>query len=1854
MSSLDEEREAILSWLSDLDMEKELMKTLSKRIKETSEWILQTPEISKWALGQGQRRMLWCHGLPGSGLTTLFSVIVDHFRKTFTDSKSAVSYIYCDDEGFEQSQYSALTLISTICKQLAEQSKEVPAYLLKLYKTLAPNEENIGIDEATRLLLTLCESFEKVVICVDCLGAISPGEKPILLSKLKWMSNNGALVLLTNCTHGDLPEGCCCHDDLVDAFAEEEMMLIRAKDEDIRACVWQRLEHHPSKNELDFESGEASRIVDDIVRDSGGMFPVALLKVDKELRRRKSRRLHVNALLADSARHLTSDVNHLDRLNDDLDSDTLSQSLARRSSRSSSHCPQGISSLSTRSPSPRGQHPLPQTNAQAGRPPHPRRLSTSDSTSSFAETQSAPSPDDEQPSSTLPIPNGSPSDGPHEFLDLTVDSSFYEWPAPSASLVAQSSAIPFPIRSSSFQSLGIPPPPGPPANFLQDASPAPNSFPPVHGPTADFSHLTRAFPPPAAPIVGYIPPSLGFCNGPPIGFPSINATTCEPLPFPLSPKASENSSFQAWKRDPTLREFSLRLLGWVIYTKEQLTLHELVQAVTTDYPLDHNRSILIQGSDARFQTLRDPEPGDLSRNGTNDQPPSVTSDAVFDEKWDNGISLLEMCHGWIRIQEDTKEIQLSDVWWKWSLPQEAADQIFPNMHYRIAATCLKLLSRNDSLESNQVDLRNPSNKALVPFKRYAQRFWVAHYLESGDERLVQHAVIYFNKLYQQPASWVEERNPMWKDKYHVVVVDDETPLIKAARLGLNDILEKLLRTRMYNINFKSSNRESAISVAVTAGFTSTVQLLYRYGASIHYRNSVGMGLVHMAVERDDEVMVALLLWCGLTANGLSAGDRPEPPILVAARKNSVNAASVLLDHGASILTPGVLNDAARQGHEDFVRLIVERGFDLSSSTLCHESLLENAVSSGSLTLVEYLIRNGVDPCRVNNEGIHPAVHDAARYGHLQILRLLLDHGANPWRMKKVSETASRRLERTAIEAAMWERRSEVVEFLLSHIPDDLPNVTKLEIAATAISGKSPDVLDFMLERLFDGVDPEERKGFEKRLISDAVSENAEETLERLLSRGFDPNFTDEKGSGPLHIAAARGTAGIVSMLLSHGADMHKLTEDKKSAVGIAARACNVDVLKVLLGRDSRGDLFDHDDSIVIEVAESDLGVTKWAAVVRLLLSHGACTNSSNARGETALHYAVLDNDLELVKELLDHGINTSVISHRGGSALHLAAFKGQMSIVRELISHGAPIDLAYSFHGEKYVVDDSRGESSNRPHDWGPIDELWTPLHSAACSGHDDVADFLLQQGAQISPKAFNGDTPLHVAASAGETSIIRKLLQRGADASEKQCAGNTPLHCVARANMASSIQKLTDHFLCNCKRAKKARETAALPPTRRWIDCVSVLVQYGADLGVENLEGLTPLAVAVCCDNHEVVKAFINHIPQNLYTTAAYLKLLGACEGTTSAATLRSITSFFEETKESREQWDKILIAACEAGNIEMTRLALEKGARAGTRTLNGTYLLHEAIAKEQSEIVSSLLEAGADINMLDSSGRNALHIASAHRGERTLTVNYQSREKELIAEELLKTGARVNSRTSSGDTALHFAVSTGVTALVQLLIRFGASVNIRNGRGLTPLHAATATWVFPEIVELLLQNDACPSAQDYAGFTPLHSIRDVGETGGLVVDMIVRHGGDHSIPARNGDKPIHLAIRRSNWTVFERLIRAGASILDRRTNGDTVLHIAVKHNRESLVSRLISLGADPGAVDGTGWTALHYAVRSQNMAILAMLAQHKPKSGTNIDGVRMTPLSQALGSKSDEIRKFLVNAGYDLDENHSVSGTD
>lgn len=138
----------------------------------------------------------------------------------------------------------------------------------------------------------------------------------------------------------------------------------------------------------------------------------------------------------------------------------------------------------------------------------------------------------------------------------------------------------------------------------------------------------------------------------------------------------------------------------------------------------------------------------------------------------------------------------------------------------------------------------------------------------------------------------------------------------------------------------------------------------------------------------------------------------------------------------------------------------------------------------------------------------------------------------------------------------------------------------------------------------------------------------------------------------------------------------------------------------------------------------------------------------------------------------------------------------------------------------------------------------------------------------------------------------------------------------------------------------------------------------------------------------------------------------------------------------------------------------------------------LQQAILRKQEKIALFLIDAGADVNIKDSSKRTTLHLAV----ERNLPD---------VAAGLLKAKAKPDELDKGGWTPLHYAAAKNQLGMVKVLIEGGANPSALSERGGTPLHEAAATGG-PEIIRHLLEKGVDPSVVSNDGVTALQLARE------------------------------------------------------------------------------------------------------------------------------------------------------------------
>jgi ankyrin repeat protein len=217
-------------------------------------------------------------------------------------------------------------------------------------------------------------------------------------------------------------------------------------------------------------------------------------------------------------------------------------------------------------------------------------------------------------------------------------------------------------------------------------------------------------------------------------------------------------------------------------------------------------------------------------------------------------------------------------------------------------------------------------------------------------------------------------------------------------------------------------------------------------------------------------------------------------------------------------------------------------------------------------------------------------------------------------------------------------------------------------------------------------------------------------------------------------------------------------------------------------------------------------------------------------------------------------------------------------------------------------------------------------------------------------------------------------------------------------------------------------------------------------------------------------------------------------------------------------------------------------------------------ALDMEDVDSALSLIQQGADVDVLDKSGRSPLHRAA--EGGRI-----------DIADLLLTHDADVNLPNSSSESALVLASAKGQMEISRLLLQRGADVNFQTKEGFTSLHRAAQNGHL-DVARYLLESGADIDSRDYSGQTPLYATSYWGRV--KIAELLVQHGADVSSHDDHDQTPLHAASRQGHVSIAELLIQHGTDVNSCGTDGWTPLHAASRSGHVKIAELLVQHGAD------------------------------------------------------------------------------
>lgn len=639
-----------------------------------------------------------------------------------------------------------------------------------------------------------------------------------------------------------------------------------------------------------------------------------------------------------------------------------------------------------------------------------------------------------------------------------------------------------------------------------------------------------------------------------------------------------------------------------------------------------------------------------------------------------------------------------------------------------------------------------------------------------------------------------------------------TPLQATAYVGEEEVICLLLEYGAEVNPMPSGRWGSPLQAAIVTKNESIIKLLLDHEAAIDATGGELGNNLQAAAGAGLERVVRLFISKGIDVNAPPCG-KYGTALRAALANNHEHIVELLLMHRADASSEitvehsthqcrhwiktysSALEVAAATNNPNLVQLLLDHGVDINASGNSCSRALQRASEMPDLAVLKFLIEKGADVRQFGGAAL-------SYERNIEGVQLLLKHGANP--SGDLSQNSP-----TPLSSAIRENQWDIMRMLLdaganvnATFQHYTHNRSALHEAIYSVS------IDAVKELIVRGVDVNLRAGSWGTPLTQACMMGGEELFRVLLDHGAEINPNPPYGywGTPLQAAICKGYYKMANALLDDGANPHAAGVYASPLIAACAGggASQLDLIKRLisLGVDLEAvDIHrpEDDDMVGTRFYWTALQLASYSGneqVVQLLLENGANINPSGPKGTWGfpLQAAAEQKNQAMVKFLLERGAHVNAVGGNFGTALQAAAVKGSDSIINLLLGAGADATLEGGYYGSplqavarigkerhvQFFLD--RGVPINTN-----IGKYGNPLAAAAKRAHHDVVAMLIEYGANVNQGGGKYGSPLQAACCAsGSTaadaqgSVVKLLLENGADVDGKGGKYGTALQAAA------------------------------------------------------------------------------------------------------------------------------------------------------------------------------------------------------------------------------------------------------------------------------------------------------------------------------------------------------------------------------------------------------------------------------------------------------------------------------------------
>ncbi|KAF5281785.1 hypothetical protein FQR65_LT14532 [Abscondita terminalis] len=991
-------------------------------------------------------------------------------------------------------------------------------------------------------------------------------------------------------------------------------------------------------------------------------------------------------------------------------------------------------------------------------------------------------------------------------------------------------------------------------------------------------------------------------------------------------------------------------------------------------------------------------------------------------------------------------------------------------------------------------------------------------------------------------------------------VTDPACLHLALSLGRFDVARKFLVA--HDVNCLDSEGNTPLIISMKHATHKVTRLLLNSGADIFATNKSGLSALHYAAKFGFENFLTELIRRGADVNQeTKSGDTP---LLLHVMENSrKGVVKLLIDNGADVCAVeaetgnSCMHYLVDKCEIDVIGDLAKAGADINVRNRDGNTPLHCAVRFGNCTLVKLLLSFGADSNVHDSIDGNTCLHWAVALNRDDYVQVLVEYGADVNSKNNNGETPlvyARRFGRNNHERIMTDTGRDFTILCQAVKKGSIYTVRKL---------------------LKDDFDIDKKNDDGETLLMIALRNGEVGVADYLIARGASLNLRNNRGVSSLHYAASTGDIINVRRHLDSGVDVDITDNRGDTPFIIACYSRNRHVVELLLSMNARLELspLTNPKQTCLHFAVE----AGWDNVVSQILDSGFYVDKRNSNGSTALLKAIHYKYSHIATLLLERGADPAAADESRATCLHLAAVENMIDMVQVLLEKGVDVNKRDSQWDTPLI---NAIECENRAITKlllsVPEVDVHTenfssyPLHLAAHAGWNDVVLEIIERGFNIETENIKGDTPLFSAFLGKQPDTARIIWKKGPRIDMETC-----LHFAIDAGCEHIVQELlklrcfdvTDEcprynniakmlleHIISLEQLENEHEHLHFAASFADFGIMSKLLDRGLDINLENKNGETPLIVA---------------FRERRWMIAELLMSRGADVNTTENENERTCLHYVAGSVQ-----DKLMVAL------------LEKGCDVNAQQRDGSTALMEAIWQKKYVMVKELLDHGADPNISNDDGRNALHYAS------------ETNSKILIA--VIDKIVDVNERSGNDQTALLIAVHGGRYDLARIILEHGA-LDLPGEDGNTCLHYAAANGII-DLIELIVYKLGNIDCVNHDGNTPLMLAYKHNQD--EAAHLLLHLGADISLINNDGNSCILLVPLNDHHTKNTmNLMERGANVFSEDTKGNTCLHLAAASDDDALMLTLLAKGFDPNKKNNEGDNCLQVAIQNSSMKVMKML---------------------------------------------------